>query len=110
VPSAFGRDVSSFQAEDLSIGWRSGKKFERLGQNWTMQGAYELAAATWTPTLTHRYAFFQGDDPLTPANETFDPLFRASRTGGTWWQEEIAVVRPSISATSVPATDKSVEN
>ncbi len=33
VPSAFGEDVSSFQAEDLSVGWRSGTSLERLGEN-----------------------------------------------------------------------------
>src|SRR5262245_54979643 len=33
TPPAFGRDISSFQVEDLSIGWRSGHVFERLGEN-----------------------------------------------------------------------------
>lgn len=32
VPAAFGVDVSSFQAEDLAIGWRSGKSLT-LGEN-----------------------------------------------------------------------------
>ena len=42
---------------------------------WTLQGAYELSDVTWKPKLSYRYAFFQGDDPATPANEAFDPLF-----------------------------------
>ena len=33
VPAAFGRDVSSFGPEDLSIGWRSGKSIAALGEN-----------------------------------------------------------------------------
>jgi len=33
IPAAFGADVSSFGPEDLSIGWRSGKTIERLGEN-----------------------------------------------------------------------------
>ena len=33
VPAAFGEDVSSFGPEDLSIGWRSGKSIEGLGEN-----------------------------------------------------------------------------
>jgi hypothetical protein len=33
VPAAFGQDVSSFQAEDLFIGWRSGKSLDRFGEN-----------------------------------------------------------------------------
>jgi len=56
---------------------------------WTLQGAYEFAEATWTPTLTYRYAFFQGDDPLTARNEAFDPLFPGFYDWGTWWQGEI---------------------
>ena len=33
VPDAFGEDVSSFQAEDLYVGWRSGNSLERFGEN-----------------------------------------------------------------------------
>jgi Alginate export len=33
VPAAFGQDVSSFQAEDLFIGWRSSKSLDRFGEN-----------------------------------------------------------------------------
>ena len=36
------------------------------------------------------YAFFQGDDPETPANEAFDPLFLGFHDWGSWWQGEIA--------------------
>jgi hypothetical protein len=57
---------------------------------WTVQGAYELSGVTWTPTASYRYASFQGDDPDTPANEAFDPLFPGFYDWGTWWQGEIA--------------------
>jgi hypothetical protein len=33
TPPAFGYDVSSFQVDDLSIGWRSGRVFSSLGEN-----------------------------------------------------------------------------
>ena len=33
VPAAFGEDVSSFQVEDLAIGWRSGDALGSLGKN-----------------------------------------------------------------------------
>jgi hypothetical protein len=33
TPPAFGQDISSFQVEDLSIGWRSGNVFNSLGEN-----------------------------------------------------------------------------
>ena len=43
---------------------------------------------SWKPTLTYRYAFFQGDDPDTAANEA---LIRCSwLTISMWWQGEIA--------------------
>ena len=48
------------------------------------------ATSTWKPKLSYRYAFFQGDDPATAANEAFDPLFLGFYDWGTWWQGEIA--------------------
>ena len=57
---------------------------------WTLQGGYTLSDVSWEPTLSYRYAFFQGDDPATPANESFDPLFLGFYDWGTWWQGEIA--------------------
>ena len=30
---------------------------------WTLQAAYELSDVAWTPSLSYRYAFFEGDDP-----------------------------------------------
>jgi hypothetical protein len=57
---------------------------------WSLLGAYELSEVTWKPKLSYRYAFFQGDDPVTPQNEAFDPLFLGFHDWGTWWQGEIA--------------------
>jgi hypothetical protein len=57
---------------------------------WTLQGAYEFSGAKWTPTISYRYAFFEGDDPHTAANENFDPLLLGFNDWGTWWQGEIA--------------------
>ena len=56
---------------------------------WTAQIAYQLDLA-WEPTLSYRYAFFEGDDPETVENEAFDPLFVGFYDWGTWWQGEIA--------------------
>ncbi len=64
---------------------------EALDSNaWTLQGAYQLAGVTWSPKLSYRYAFFQGDNPGTARNEAFDPLFQGFYEWGTWWQGEIA--------------------
>ncbi|HVH55682.1 MAG TPA: hypothetical protein VM791_05490 [Vicinamibacterales bacterium] len=57
---------------------------------WTLQAAYELTRLTWKPTLTYRYAFFEGDNASTTANENFDPLLPGFSDWGTWWQGEIA--------------------
>jgi hypothetical protein len=57
---------------------------------WTLQAGYELSGVVWKPKLSYRYAFFQGDDPGSPDNEAFDPLFLGFYDWGTWWQGEIA--------------------
>ena len=57
---------------------------------WTLLGAYELSNVSWKPKLSYRYAFFQGDDPATKANESFDPLLLGFSDWGSWWQGEIA--------------------
>jgi hypothetical protein len=57
---------------------------------WTIQGAYDLSEVAWKPRLSYRYAFFEGDDPATTANEAFDPLLLGFYDWGTWWQGEIA--------------------
>ena len=44
----------------------------------------------WKMKLSYRYAFFEGDDPSTVANEGFDGLFTGFYDWSTWWQGEIA--------------------
>jgi hypothetical protein len=56
---------------------------------WTVQAAYEVSQAAWTPKFSYRYAFFQGDDPATSRSESFDPLFPGFYDWGYWWQGEI---------------------
>jgi hypothetical protein len=57
---------------------------------WMVQGAYELSKAKWKPKFSYRYAFFEGDDPATSQDESFDMLFPGFYDWGTWWQGEIA--------------------
>jgi hypothetical protein len=57
---------------------------------WYAQAAYQLSKVTWSPRLSYRYAFFQGDDPGTTSNESFDPLIPGFSDWGAWWQGEIA--------------------
>jgi hypothetical protein len=56
---------------------------------WTAQAAWQFGGS-WAPKLSYRYAFFEGDDPSTPVNEGFDPLFTGFYDWGSWWQGEIA--------------------
>jgi hypothetical protein len=81
------------QLPDLSFEFEyaSERNGEALDSNaWTLQGAYQLSKMTWKPRFSYRYAFFQGDDPTTIANEAFDPLLLGFYDWGTWWQGEIA--------------------
>jgi hypothetical protein len=57
---------------------------------WTIQAAYELTRVKWTPKLSYRYAYFQGDNPETARSEAWDPLLPGFYDWGTWWQGEIA--------------------
>lgn len=83
IPSAPGL---SFEFE-----YTSERNGEALDSNaWTLLGAYELQDVSWKPKLSYRYAFFQGDDPATAANENFDPLLPGFYDWGSWWQGEIA--------------------
>ena len=54
VPPPFGHDVSSFQAEDLSIGWRSGKSL-RMGEN-----ALDFTVGRTRYQLGHGFLLYDG--------------------------------------------------
>jgi hypothetical protein len=80
-------------APDASVEFEyaSERNGETLASNaWTLLGGYQLSTVRFTPKVTYRYAFFQGDDPGTPADEAFDPLLLGFYDWGTWWQGEIA--------------------
>ena len=73
-PGATGSNVFNVRAYTAPIPARARSSFEfeyaserngdALDSNaWTLQGAYEFSAVGWTPKLSYRYAFFQGDDP-----------------------------------------------
>src|SRR5574341_1015904 len=57
---------------------------------WTAQAGYELGSVAWKPRLSYRFASFEGDDPATETNESFDSLLPGFHDWGTWWQGEIA--------------------
>jgi hypothetical protein len=61
----------------------------RSSTAWNALGAYELSKMSWKPRLSYRYAFFQGDDPGTTKEESYDVLLPGFYDWGTWWQGEI---------------------
>jgi hypothetical protein len=87
---AYTAPVRSVPDLSFEFEYASERNGDLLSSNaWTLQGAYELSQARWKPTVTYRYAFFQGDDPATPRNESFDPLLPGFYDWGYWWQGEI---------------------
>ena len=88
---AYTTPLESVPDLSLEMEYASERNGEALHSNaWTAQGAYELSRVAWKPTFTYRYAFFQGDNPDTVANEAFDPLFLGFHDWGYWFQGEIA--------------------
>ena len=88
---AYTAPIPSVPGLSFEFEYASERNGDALDSNaWTLLGAYELGETSWKPTLSYRYAFFQGDDPETVANEAFDPLFLGFYDWGTWWQGEIA--------------------
>jgi alginate export protein len=88
---AYTAPVATLPDLSFELEYATERNGDALDANaWTIQGAYELSGVGWKPKLAYRYAFFQGDDSATPANENFDPLFPGFYDWGTWWQGEIA--------------------
>jgi len=88
---AYTRPLTAVRQLSVDAEYAAERNGARLDADaWTVQGAYDLDAITWTPTVSYRYAWFQGDDPATPAHEAFDPLSPGFSDWGSWWQGEIA--------------------
>src|SRR5262249_52878773 len=65
-----GLEALSFEAEYA----REDNGLALDSNAWTALAAYQFGGR-WKPKLSYRYAWFEGDDPATPAREGFDPLF-----------------------------------
>ena len=68
--------------------------YQRNGDRQAASGGYLklgylFETAPWTPTLSYRFAYFQGDDPGTAKDENFDPLYYGFKDWGTWYPGEI---------------------
>jgi hypothetical protein len=101
LPERDGMDVLNLRAYTAPIRALPGLAFELeyarekngdalRSDAWTAQVGYELGRVAWKPRLSYRYASFEGDDPATGTDETFDPLLAGFNDWGKWWQGEIA--------------------
>jgi hypothetical protein len=88
---AYTAPLPNLQALSFEFEYANESNGDLIGSNaWNFQGAYELSEVAWTPKLSYRYAFFEGDNPETAKNEAWDPLLLGFYDWGTWWQGEIA--------------------
>jgi hypothetical protein len=54
------------------------------------QGGYEFRDVPWTPSITYRFAHFDGDDPSTDTDEQFREIAYGYTDYGYWFQGEIS--------------------
>ena len=81
-PAPTGRD-GPFVA--IEAAQQSSARFDMRAPAWTSEAGYVFASATWSPTVSYRYARFSGDDPGTSRFERWDPLLSGGN-GETWVQ------------------------
>jgi hypothetical protein len=100
IPSRDNMDVYNARAFSAPLAKLPGLAFELeyayeenddilAATGWSAQVGYTMANVSWTPRLSYRYAFFEGDDPATERSESFDMMFPGFYDWGTWWQGEI---------------------
>jgi hypothetical protein len=88
---AYTAPVASVPSLSFDVEYAAERNGDALDSNaWTLLGAYQLGTVAWKPTVSYRYAYFQGDDPDTPVDEAWDTLLLGFYDWGTWWQGEIA--------------------
>lgn len=100
VPGRDGLDVIGVRAVLTPVSSAPGVSvntelaFQRNGDSrhataWYVQPGYAFEDVRWSPSLSYRYSSFSGDDPETPEQEDWDPLFYAFDDWGTWYLGEI---------------------
>jgi hypothetical protein len=79
-----GLDGLLFESE---VAHQTNANFHMSADAWYASLGYELGSSAWRPSVTYRYAFFEGDDPSTASYERFD----APQSSGsdTWLQGNI---------------------
>ena len=78
--------VDGLQLES-ELAHQTNENYDMSADAWYVSLGYEATARPWRPSLTYRYAFFEGDDPSTSTFERFD----APQSSGsdTWLQGNI---------------------
>jgi hypothetical protein len=71
--------------------WVDQDNGDKLQANaWYLESSWQFIHPDWQPTLTYRYAEFEGDDPDTQANEAYDSMYPGFNDWSSWFQGEIA--------------------
>ena len=88
---AFTAPLKSLPGLSFELEYAHETNGDRLGSDaFNALAGYEMSETKWKPKISYRYAFFEGDDPVTARNEGFDSLLPGFYDWGTWWQGEIA--------------------
>jgi len=101
MPGRDGMNVYNLRAFVTPFTALSGLSFElefaredngdlKRSTGWSAQAGYQFGEEGWKPALSYRYAFFEGDDPSTDRDESWDTLYPGFVDWGQWWQGEIA--------------------
>jgi hypothetical protein len=56
---------------------------------WYLSAMYQWADVTWSPSLTYRYASFEGGTEKDGTSNNYDPLFYGFYDWGYWFQGEV---------------------
>jgi hypothetical protein len=92
-------EVKPFAAFDGPAAWqplafkaeyvyeKNDSKLEASG--YYASASYNWEGVKWTPTVSYRYAGFEGDKSDTTKSENFDSLYYGFSDWGTWYQGEI---------------------
>jgi alginate export protein len=56
---------------------------------WYLSGQYQWDKVAWSPSLTYRYAAFEGGEDADGKSKNYDPLFYGFYDWGYWYQGEV---------------------
>ncbi len=83
IPGSF---LVPLNIEGEYVNQQNGSKQEAAG--WYLSAKYPFDDLSWSPSLTYRYASFEGGDTANGKSKNYDPLFYGFYDWGYWFQGE----------------------